>query len=626
VFETKNGRVTAVVTPKGRIETEQVLLCTNIWAPLLGEKVGLTLPLMGVEHLYAVTTPLPELANAQGEVEHPILRHQDHAMYFRQHKDAYGIGSYNHKPLLVDPNELVGVKLAERTFTPEHFEVAWNSTNELLPPTKGADLTRKFNGMFSFTIDGMPIMGEAAHLQGFWTAVGVWVTHAGGVGKAIAEWMADGDTELDLREADVNRFHGFAKTKTYIQARCHTQYDEVYDIIHPLQQMENPRRIRLSPFQPRLEGQQGVFFENSGWERPQWFEANQSLLEQYDLPARSGWEAKNWSPIQGAEHLATRERAALYDLTAFAKFEVGGPGALAFLERMTANRIDRPVGKVVYTSLLNQAGGIKSDLTITRLAGDHFLILTWLRQHIPQDGTVTLADVTSQYCALGLWGPQARQILQAVCHEDVSNEAFPYFAARVITIDTVPALALRVSYVGELGWEIYAPTEYGLRLWDVLWQAGQDHGLIAAGFGAFDSLRLEKGYRSWGADIHTEYNPFEAGLDWAVRLDKDDFLGKAALLNLKEAGVERKLCCMTLDDPEAVALGKEPILSGDEHLGYVTSANYGYSVGKWIVYGYLPVAFAGPGTQVEVVYFDQRQPVTVTQEPLYDPKGDKLKT
>ncbi|MEW5961283.1 MAG: FAD-dependent oxidoreductase, partial [Chloroflexota bacterium] len=634
-FETKKGRLTAVVTPQGRIETEQALLCTNIWGPILAGKVDVTLPLMAVEHLYAITTPLPELAGAVAEVEQPILRHQDQAMYFRQHRDAYGVGSYNHAPLLVDPWALDGVRLAEREFTPEHFGEAWRATHELLPATRGAGLTRKFNGMFTFTSDGMPIMGEAAEVKGFWTAVGVWVTHAGGVGRAMAEWLSDGASSLDLREADINRFQGYAKTKTYIHARCHTQYDEVYDIIHPMQQLENPRRIRLSPFYPRLKELEAVFFESAGWERGQWFEANARLLGQYDLPARAGWAARNWSPIQGAEHLATRERVALYDLSAFAKFEVNGSGALDFLNTIAANQLDQPVGKVVYTALLNQNGGIKADLTITRTAEDSFLVLTgggtatldlaWLRRHAPGDGSVQLNDVTSRYCALGLWGPQAREVLQSVCHEDVSDRAFPYFRARPITIDTVPAFALRVSYVGELGWEIYTPYEYGLRLWDVLWAAGQPHGIIAGGFGAFDSLRLEKGYRSWGADIHTDYNPYEAGLEWAVRLNKGDFLGREALLKIKEAGVSRKLCCLTLAEPQAVALGKEPILSGNRTLGYVTSANYGYSVGKWIVYGYLPLEYAAAGTPVEVMYFGQRQPATVTPEPLFDPGGAKLK-
>jgi glycine cleavage system T protein len=632
-FETRNGHITAVVTPKGRIETEQVLLCTNIWAPVLGKKVGLTIPLMAVEHLYTITTPLPELAGETREIVHPILRDQDHAMYYRQHYDAYGVGSYQHEPILVDPWDLR--ETAMRDFTPEHFAAAWASTVEIMPAIKQADLTTKFNGMFAFTIDGMPILGEAQPVKGFWTAVGVWVTHSGGVGRAIAEWMSDGVTSQDLREADVNRFHSYTKTRAYIKARCYTQYDEVYDIIHPLQQMEKPRPIRLTPFYARLQGQEGVFFESSGWERPHWYGKNELLVEQYEVPSREGWAAKNWSPIQGAEHLATREKVALYDLSAFTKLEVSGPGALKFLDYLAANRIDQSIGKVVYTSLLTKTGGIKCDLTITRLAEDRFLVLTgggtgmldlaWLRQHAPDDGSVAITDVTSKYGTLGLWGPKAREVLQSVCENDVSNEAFPYFTAQEILIETVPALALRVSYAGELGWELYTTSEYSLRLWDILWQAGQPHGIIAGGMGAFDSLRLEKGYRFWGADMYTEHNPYEAGLGWAVRLNKGDFLGRDALLKIKEAGLSRKLCCLTLDDPRAVALGKEPIMDGSRKLGYVTSANYGYSVGQYIVYGYLPIEYTQPGAQVEIDYFGQRYKATVREEPLYDPKGEKLR-
>jgi heterotetrameric sarcosine oxidase gamma subunit len=303
---------------------------------------------------------------------------------------------------------------------------------------------------------------------------------------------------------------------------------------------------------------------------------------------------------------------------------------------MAANHIDRPLGQVVYTPLLTATGGIKADLTITRLSPDRFWVLTgggtgrldlaWLRQHAPTDGSVEIADVTSKYCAVGLWGPQARAVLQKVCAEDVSNQAFPYFTAQHLTIGYIPALALRLSYAGESGWEIYASTELGLKLWDTLWAAGQEVGLIAAGFGAFDSLRLEKGYRAWGSDIHSDYNPYEAGLGWTVKLNKGDFLGREALLKIKEAGISCKLCCLTLDNLQVVVMGKEPIYSGGQVLGYVTSANYGYSVGKFIVYGYLPLTHAAAGTKVEIDYFGQWLKATVTKEPLFDPEHVRLKT
>ena len=639
-IEVANGRVQAVVTDQGTITTGMVLVCAGIWGPRLGRMVGLTIPLIPVEHQYVKTTPLPELAGETREVVHPILRHQDRSMYFRQHADHYGIGSYQHEPLLVEADDILRygeapVMPSVREFTPEHFQGAWEAAAELLPPLAGADWTYTINGMFSFTPDGQPVLGESLDVAGFWVAEAVWVTHGGGVGKVMAEWMVDGAPSLDLREADMHRFHPHALTRRYVRVRGAQQYREVYDIIHPLQQMENPRGLRLSPFHSRLKEQQAVFFESAGWERPQWLEVNSRLLETYPVPERSGWAARYWSPIQGAEHLVTRDRAALYDLTAFTKLEVSGPGALSFLQYVSAHQIDRPVGKVIYTSLLDRNGGIKCDLTITRLTPDRFLVLTggasgkhdlaWLRCQAPGDGSVVITDVTSKYCNIGLWGPQARQVLQKVCQEDVSNEAFPYFTAQQISIGSVPALALRLSYVGELGWEIYTLTEYGLHMWDTLWRAGQEFDVVAAGFGAFDSLRLEKGYRSWGADIHTDYNPYEAGLDWTVKLDKGDFLGREALQRFKETGVKRKLCCLTLEDRQAVLLGKEPILHGNQVLGYITSANRGYSVGQFIAYGYLPIDYTAEGVQVDIEYFGRRYTATVRAEPLFDPTNERLK-
>ncbi|MCL4867990.1 MAG: FAD-dependent oxidoreductase [Anaerolineae bacterium] len=632
----EKGRVTGVMTDRGRVTCETVLLCTNIWGPVLGDKLGLPLPLYAVEHQYLISQPLPELAQDRERfVTHPILRHQDKRMYFRQHGDAYGVGSYCHEPRLVSPYTLK--KSAIHPFTPGDFDEAHEATNRLLPALKGRKYVTQFNGMFAFTIDGYPVLGESQTTKGVWSAIGIWVTHSGGAGKTIAELMSYGTTEWDIREASIHRFHAHHTTPSYVALRCAQQYREVYDIIHPLQQMENPRHLRLSPYHERLVAQQGVFFENSGWEVAQWYEANERLLVEFSgrIPKRTGWAAKNWSPIQGAEHLATRERVGLFNLTQFTKIEVRGPGALAFLNYMAANQVDQPVGKVVYTALLNQAGGIKADLTITRTGEEQFLVLTgagggphdlaWLRQHAPTDGSVTIEDVTSRYAAVGLWGPLAREVLARVTPDDVGNEAFPYFTARPLTIDSIPAYALRLSYAGELGWEIYAPMEMGLRLWDLLWEAGQPSGLVAVGAGAFNSLRLEKGYRAWGSDIHTEYNPYEAGLGWAIRLKKGDFLGRDALLKVREQGIRRQLCCLTLTEPGAVLLGKEPILAGEKLLGYVTSSDFGYSVGQQIVYGYLPVAYAVPGTQVEVQYFRGRHTATVYHEPLFDAIMQRLK-
>lgn len=633
-IEVEQGHVRAVLTSQGRIACDEVVICTNIWSPLLGDKVGVPIPLLAAQHQYAVTAPLPELAGATEEVSHPILRHQDAALYFRQHGDRYGVGNYQHRPLMVSPYDLG--KTAMLPFTPEDWGGGWESSCELIPALKHTTLTRKFNGMFAFSVDGYPIIGEAPQTRGLWVATASWITHSGGVGRATANLMLDGDAGSDIREAELERFLPHQTTPAYIWARCATNYDEVYDIIHPQQQMGSPRNIRLAPWHRQMRKQDANFFASAGWEAPQWYGENARLLEEYEdrIPARTGWAAQNWSPIQGAEHLATRERAGLFSIAGLAVIEVRGRGAATWLNSIAANEIDKPVGSIVYTALLTKRGGIASDLTIVRRAEDCFWVITgggllkhdmaWLRTHLPADETISLTDLSGKYMPMGLWGPRSRDILQAIVDQDLSSEAFPFYTAQSLTVGTTPVHALRISYAGELGYELYTSAEFGLPLWKAVWKAGKSHGLIMAGGGAFDSLRLEKGYRLWGSDIHSEYNPLEAGLGWAVRWEKE-FQGKEALQRVREAGITRKLCCMTLDDAGAVALGKEPIFAAGNKVGYVTSANYGYSVGAYIVYGYLPIALAREGTQVEVEYFGVRQPATVRKEPLFDPKSQRMR-
>ncbi len=642
-FGIANDRITSVKTSQGEIETELVVAATGIWAPKVGGMAEVPIPLSPMQHLYAVTTPLPELAGATEGITLPFLRNQDKAMYFRQDHESIGIGSYQHEPLLVDASELPdrvvnGMPPAEMPFPPDHFEAALTSTGELMPSLKGVELTRKLNGIFSFTNDGFPVLGESPQLGGFWSAQAVWITHAGGVGKAVAEWIVEREPTTDLQECDIRRFHPHALSRPYVRARSAQQYREVYDIIHPRQQMTHPRNLRLTPFYARQQELDAVFFENAGWERPQWYDANLELLSSLKVSGadRSGWAAQEWSPAVAAEHAATRERVALFDLTPFAIFEMTGPAALAALQRLAANQMDRPVGAITYTAMLTPRGAIKCDLTVTRLGEERFMIVTggamglhdfdWMKENLPGDGSAILTDISARQCCIGLWGPRARDLLSRVSEDDLSDAAFPYLTAKRITIAEVPVLALRISYVGELGWELYAPFEQGLRLWDILWEAGEPLGLIAAGGGAFDSLRLEKGYRLWGQDIHTEYNPYEAGIGFAVDMDNGDFIGRDALAVARAQGNTRQLCCMTLDSPDAVVMGKEPIMDADRVLGYVTSANYGHTIGRGIVYGYLPLDYVKVGASVDILYFGERLPATVAKEPLYDPRGTKMKT
>ena len=637
-----DGRVAGVATDKGRITTDTVVLAAGIWGPLVGRMAGVPVPLQPMRHQYAHTQPLAELSGVTEEFRDPILRHQDASMYLRQREDHYVIGSYRHEPMLVEPEAILGwdkapVMPSIMEWDEDVFRFGRKAAGEVIPCLRDVELGRKVNGMFSFTPDGMPLLGESPQVRGFWLAEAVWITHAGGVGKAVAEWIVAGSPASDLRECDIARFHPHVRTRAYVRARGAQQYREVYDIIHPMQQMEHPRDIRLTPFHPRQKALGGVFFESAGWERPQWYETNERLLDGQagGAPARSGWEARHWSPIIAAEHRATRERAGMFDLTPFTKLEVSGPGALEFLQHIASNNMDQAPEKVTYTAMLNTDGRIKCDLTVTRLASDRFLVVTgglygihdlaWLRSHLPKDDSVRIVDVTSNECCIGLWGPEARNIVTSVSGDDLSNEGFPYMTAREISVGSVPALALRISYVGELGWELYAPTEFGLALWDTLWEAGLQFGVVAVGGGAFDSLRLEKGYRLWGADIHTEYNPYEAGTGFAVRMNKGDFLGRDELIKVRELRVNRRLSCMTLDDPAVSLTGKEPVFADDRVLGYVTSAGYGASVGESIAYGYLPVEYAVEGTKVEIEYFAERHVATVTSEPRFDPSHSRLR-
>jgi glycine cleavage system aminomethyltransferase T len=398
---------------------------------------------------------------------------------------------------------------------------------------------------------------------------------------------------------------------------------EVYDIIHPLDP-PSVRDLRVSPFHPRQVALGAEFGEAAGWERPLWYAANAALPG--SAPPRDEWSARHWSPIAAAEARATREAVAMYDMTPLTRLDVTGP--VSFLQGLTSNNVDRPVGTVVYTLLLDQAGGIRSDITVARLAEDHFrlgvngpLDLDWLLRRAP-DG-VSVRDVTGGTCGIGLWGPRARDLVAPLADLDVSPTAFGYFRVRQGHLGTVPVTMLRLSYVGELGWEIYTTAELGLKLWDTLWEAGRGLGVIAAGRAAFASLRLEKGYRAWGIDMTAEHDPYAAGLGFAVRTDAGDFLGRSALLAL--GAPEQSLTCLVLEDQGCVPMGKESVYADGRPVGYVTSAAYGHSIGAPIAYAWLPAALATPGTAVTVGYFDRRLPATVAAEPLFDPEHRRIR-
>ncbi|MFC5199810.1 MULTISPECIES: GcvT family protein [Streptomyces] len=636
-IEREEGRVTAVVTDRGVFPADHVVSAAGFWGPVIGRMAGVDVPLQPLAHQYAKTKRLPELADATAEASRPILRFQDRDLYFREHTDRIGIGSYAHKPLPVDPFGVLPYDEARARdmampssypFTEEDWAPSWEDCRRLLPALRGTEIEEGFNGVFSFTPDGMPVLGESRALRGFWLAEAVWVTHSAGVAKAVAEWMVDGRASLDLHECDLTRFEDAQRSPSYVRERGARQFVEVYDVLHPLQPMEDPRPLRVSPFHARQRELGAYFLEGGGWERPHWYETNAPLLDGLELPARDAWSSRFWSPIAAAEARATRERVALYDMTPLRRLEVTGAGALDFLQRMTSNNLRKKPGAVTYTLLLDGTGGIRSDLTVARLAPDRFQVganspadLDWLTRHAPRD--VHIRDITSGTCCVGVWGPLARDLVQPLTRDDFSHEGFGYFRAKETYLGHVPVTAMRLSYVGELGWELYTTADLGLRLWDTLWEAGQPHGVVAAGRSAFNSLRLEKGYRAWGTDMTDEHNPFEAGVGFAVRMDKDGFVGQEALHGLAAAEPARRLTALLLDDPASVVLGKEPVHVDGAPAGYVTSASYGYTLGRCVAYAWLPALPAGTGVHIE--YFGEKIPATVADEPLFDPGMTRIR-
>ncbi|HET9345474.1 MAG TPA: glycine cleavage T C-terminal barrel domain-containing protein, partial [Candidatus Limnocylindrales bacterium] len=512
------------------------------------------------------------------------------------------------------------------------------------------------NGLLSLTPDGMPILGETPEVKGLWSCAAVWIKEGPGIARAVAEWMTHGYSEIDLHGSDIARFYDHQKTTAHIRARTGEGFNKTYGIVHPQEQWASNRNVRLSPVYARQVELGGVFYEAAGWERPFWYEANAGLLDEFgDRVARreAEWDARWWSPIISAEHLAMRERAALVDLVAFAIFDVTGPGALDALQQLTVAQLDVPIGRVVYTPLLAANGGIFADLTIMRLAHDRFRVVTgggmgmrdkkWFVDHLPADGSAQLADLTSGLYTLGLWGPRARDILSNATPADVSDAGFPFGTCRVIEIGPVRALASRISYVGELGWEIYVPMEQGLALWDALWAAGRPHGLIAAGMGVYGTTgRLEKGYRAHGAELELEYDLVEAGMT-RPKVKAQDFIGKAAYLEQRDREPAAILCTLTVDDPTSSTgvarymLGREPILGLDGsplidakgRRSYVTSAGTGPSVGKHLLMAYLPPAQAVVGTKLLVEYLGERYPVSVAvagSTPLFDPDNERVRS
>ena len=596
----EKGRVIGVETDKGPVEAEVVVNAGGMFAGEIGRLAGVNVPVIPMAHEYLITKP------SGVPLDVPTMRDPSLLVYFRGESGGLVMGGYERHPapwgLDGIPADFNGELLPEDW---ERFEELMTNAVVRVPELEEAEVVKLVNGPEAFTPDGEFILGET-DVRGFWVAAGFCahgLAGAGGMGQLVAEWIVEGVPSLDVWEMDSRRFGSAYASRAYTLARTLEVYSTYYDVKYPGHERRAGRPLRVSPAYERLRELGAAFGEKSGWERANWFEGNAERGDESLRPR--GWAGRLWSPAVGAEHRACRETAALFDESSFAKLDVLGPGAADFLERLCANRVARDVGAVTYTQMLNARGGIECDFTVTRLAEDRFRIVTgtafgqhdsaWIRSHAPDDGSVVVEDVTSRFACLGLWGPAARDLLQPVTDADLGSEAFPYMRASELSVDVVPCLAARVTYVGELGWELYCSAELGRRLWDTIWDAGPEHGLVAGGYKAIDSLRLEKGYRVWGADITPDENPYEAGLGFAVKLDKGEFMGRDALLASQERPPERKLACLVLDEPRAVALGSEPVRMDGRVLGRVTSGGYGYSVERSIAYAYVPAESAEAG-------------------------------
>jgi glycine cleavage system aminomethyltransferase T/glycine/D-amino acid oxidase-like deaminating enzyme len=673
-LDVAGGEVRAVETDRGRIDCDRCVLATNNWGYRTGKLAGLDLPIEPVEHQYVVTEPLEELAGAgsgvgthttgldvpgdrtiaeqMSEAPHrPVGRDQDHSLYFRTHGDALGLGSYNHEALTVDPEKMGGNterrQASVRDFTAEHWDrpthpdrdkSARQAFEELLPATEDTEFAATENGIFVFTPDGMPAVGETT-VDGLWSALAIWWTHSGGYGRILAEWMETGVPRLPSGPVDtggihVRRFGPHAGSTDYFVDRGATRYRQVYSIVEPRWQPDDHRGLRTSPFHDRQRDLGAEFYQSGGWEAPQWYESNADLVDRYDdeIPEQEGWTGVNRSRIEGAEHLHTREHVSMFDMTSFSSIVVEGEGATEFLQRTCTNDVDVEPGRVRYSLLLNEGGNVLADVTVVRLGEEEYVVTTgggnspgihggWLRDRAPSTVSVTIEEGARS--TIGLWGPSSRLLLQRVTDADVSNAGFPYFRARDLYVGDVPALALRVSYVGELGWELWTPVEYGRRLWDTLWEAGRDLDVRPMGGGALESMRLEKGYRLWGTDVDTDVNPYAAGLPFAVDLDTE-FVGREALVEAREAGVDSRIVPLTLDDSTDVVMTGRPVTVEGEPQGYVQAADFGYSIGESVAYTYLPTEHAEPGTAVRVHSEGETYDATVREEPLFDPGRERI--
>ena len=621
-----------VDTPKGAVRAEIVVNAAGQWAPQVGRMVGVELPIVPLQHHYVVTEPMPALRDATGEL--PVLRDPESSFYARQEGDALLVGPFEAQAMTWAVDGIPDgfhAKLLPPQF--DAIEDVLIAASRRLPCFETAGLKTIVNGPDGYTPDGRCLMGPVPGLRDFHVLAGFsifGIVFGGGVGASAAEWIVDGQPSEDMWELDVRRFGRHASARRFLIPAASDAYNREYAIEFPFEERVVARPLKTSPLHDRLLARGAVYGARFGWERPQWFATpGDCAREEYS------YRRASWHDAVGRECRAVRDGVGIMDQTSFAKFEVSGPGAQAYLNRLCANALPAAVGGMALTQACTPQGGIECDITVTRLAEDRFYLVSaaatedhdhaWLEAHLPHDRSVTLDNVSGRYGVLTLAGPRARELLAAVTDVDCSRAAFPFFTARSLHVGMAEVRALRVSFVGELGYELHHAVEYQRHIYDQLMEAGRELGIVDFGFRALDAMRLEKGYRLWGPDMSIDVTPLEAGMERWVRMDKGDFIGRDALRRVQEnGGPKRRLVCLSVDADGADAHGFEPVFHDGAAIGTVTSGGYGHRVGASLALAYLPCDRSAPGTGLEVGILGQRRPACVVQAPLYDPDNERL--
>ncbi len=620
-----------VTTRQGVIRADHVVLATGQWTRQVARLAGVELPIVPLEHHYLVTEPIDEVEARTTEL--PVFRDPDRSFYARQEGGGLVIGPFerNPKAWALDgiPADFHGKLLAPDMRQIEECLVA---AAERIPVFGETGITTVINGPDGYTPDGRCLMGPIPGRRGLHVLAGFsifGIVFGGGAGRYAAEWIVEGQPSDNMWELDVRRFGEYARSTSYIVERAFEVYEDEYKIHFPEEERPAGRPLKTDPLYETLLAKGAVMGVRSGWERPLWFARTGPAHDVY------GFGRGNWFDAVGEECHAVRDAVGVLDQTSFAKFEVTGDGAEAFLDRVCANRLPQEVGRLSLTQLLTERGGIEADVTVALVAPGRYYVVSaaatethdlgWLEMHAPDDGSVRIDNVTGRYGVLTIAGPRSRELLQRVSTDDFTNAGFPFFRARTVGVGRAQALAVRISYVGELGWELHHPLEVQRHLYDVLFEAGDDLGIVDFGYRALESMRLEKCYRLWGADLSADWTPLQAGLERFVALDKGGFIGRDALLRERDEGSTHLLSCLVVDAAEADAHGFEPVYAdGERPVAYVSSGGYGHTVGRSIALAYLPVEHAAVGTELEIGILGERRPAVVTEQPLLDPAGERL--